>query len=70
MDGAAISFVLFEFGVAKRVVQMIAERGPHDLVAVEFGKRLTQRFRQRPDPALAAIAIAQFVRASGFGISG
>ncbi len=36
MHGAAIAFVFGEFGVAERVIQVIAQSAAHDRVAVKF----------------------------------
>src|SRR5579871_3657268 len=62
MNRAAVAFVLFEFRVAKRVVEMIAERAAHDAVGIELGDRLAQRLRQGSDAALAALLFRQVVR--------
>jgi hypothetical protein len=45
MYRAAIAFVFGEFGIAKRVKQMVAERRTHDRIAIELVDGLTQRSR-------------------------
>ena len=57
MHGAAVAFVLFELGITKCMVEVIAEGDPDDRVVVEFRDRLAQRFRQRTDPALAELSL-------------
>src|SRR5690349_3942003 len=64
VHGAAIALVLLEFGIAKGVVEMVAERGANDRVGVKLGDRLPQRFRQRSDAAFVPFGVGQIVRRS------
>src|SRR5579871_6437868 len=62
MDGAAVAFVFGEFGVSKRVVQMVSECRTHDGIGVEFVDGLAEGARQRADAAFAAFVLVEVVR--------
>jgi hypothetical protein len=57
MDRSTITLVFRKLRIAKRMIEVIAERRAHGGVAVELNDRLAKRLRKRADTAFATIAL-------------